>query len=335
VKGTARRLKQRLRRVGLSDSIIDAAWPEWWSQAADASVSAQAELRFSLARKLGLDPHSLLDDDAEPRFIWRDEAQFKHFSGKNQLERAAITSFGTAVGRYLIEASSVTIPLPNWDSMSLRNAILRERPYVALVDILSACWALGVPVVHLRIFPRARKRMSAMAVRVGGRAAIMLGKDSMYPPHIAFYLAHELAHIALGHLDQEPVIVDFDTTVLATSSDDPEEIGADRFALELLTGMSQPKVLPKFTKYNARELARVALEAAPELSIEPGTLALCFGYSTGDWPTANAAIRRIYPRPRPVWAEVNKIAASQLALELVPDDSMAYLKSILGDVWKA
>jgi Zn-dependent peptidase ImmA (M78 family) len=335
VEDTASRLKQRLRKIGLSDPAIEAAWPEWWSDAADASVSAQAELRFSLARKLGLDPHSLLEDNAEPRFIWRDEARFKHLSGEGQLERAAITSFGMALGRYLIDATSASPSPASWDSMSLRNAILREQPYVRLLDILSVCWSLGIPVIHLRIFPCARKRMSAMAVRVGGRTAIMLGKDSMYPPHIAFYLAHELAHIALGHLAREPVVVDFDSPDLATSSDDPEEIGADRFALELLTGVPQPKVLPQSQGYSARELARVAMEAAPQLSIEPGTLALCFGYSTGDWATANAAIQRIYSGPRPVWAEVNRVAASQLAFDLIPDDSRAYLKAILGDVWSA
>jgi len=335
VEDTASRLKQRMRSIGLSDSVIEAAWPEWWSDAADASASARAELRFSLSRKLGLDPHSLLDDKEEPRFIWRDEARFKHLSDEGQLERAAITSFGTALGRYLIEATSVSPEPLRWDSMSLRKAILREQRYVRLLDILSACWSMGIPVIHLRIFPCERKRMSAMAVRVGGRTAIMLGRDSMYPPHIAFYLAHELAHIALGHLSHEPVVVDFDTTGLATSSDDPEEMEADRFALELLTGASQPKVLPRFQGYSARELARVALDAAPQLSIEPGTLALCFGYSTGDWATANAAIQRIYSEPRPVWAEVNRVAAGQLTLDLIPDDSRHYLKAILGDVWSA
>ena len=174
-----------------------------------------------------------------------------------------------------------------------------------------------------------------MSVRVGEQNAILIGKDSMYPPHVAFYLAHELAHISLGHLSQEPVIVDFDSAELASRDDDPEEFAADRFALELLTGTSDPMVLPKSKRYSARELARVALEASSQVGIEPGTLALCFAYSTGDWATANAAMKRIYSRPLPVWAEINKVAMHQLALDLIPDDARDYLTAVLGGIGPA
>jgi hypothetical protein len=330
LKESADQLKKRLKKVGLSDPAIDAAWPTWWSDAADASTSAQTELRFSLARKLGLDPHSLLEDDEEPRFTWRDEARFKHLSGEGQLERSAITSFGSALARYLVDATIPVATATNWNPTSLRGAILQSNPYVKLVDLLSASWAFGIPVIHLRVFPCARKRMSAMAVRVGQRNAIMLGKDSMYPPHLAFYLAHELAHIALGHLSREPVLVDFDSAALLDPNNDPEEASADQFALELLTGVPKPIVLPKSEGYSARELARVALDAAAELAIEPGTLALCFGYSTGDWATANAAMPRIYSGPHAVWIEVNNIARNQLSFDLIPTDARAYLEAVLG-----
>src|SRR5262245_58890952 len=78
----ANSLKWSLQKLGFSDTAIDAAWPEWWSVDADASASANAELRFSLARKLGLDPRSLIEND-EPRFVWR-EAKYKHLTGENE-----------------------------------------------------------------------------------------------------------------------------------------------------------------------------------------------------------------------------------------------------------
>jgi hypothetical protein len=334
LKDSASRLKRRLRKVGLSDPAIDAAWPTWWSDAADASASAQTELRFSLARKLGLDPHSLLEDDEEPRFIWRDEARFKHLSGERQLELSAITSFGTALARYLITATTYSPHAVGWTSTGLRSAILRNQPYVRLGDLLAVSWAFGIPAIHLRVFPCDRKRMSAMSVRFGDRNAIMLAKDSEYPAQIAFYLAHEFAHIALGHLSQEPIVVDLDHPDLGSPEGDPEEIAADRFALELLTGLPEPKVLPK-SEYSAQELARVAQGESSRLRIEAGTLALCFGYSTRDWATANAALRRIYSSRQPVWADVNKLALNQLALDLIPDDARAYLEAVLGVVGPA
>jgi hypothetical protein len=329
---SASQLRKRLKDVGLSDAAINAAWPDWWSDTASDSASAQTELRFSIARKLGLDPHSLLEDNQEPRFIWRDEARFKHLSNEGKLEVSAITSFGTALGRLLAASIPVAVPLPKLSALELRNVILREQSYVRLVDLLSVCWTIGIPVVHLRVFPTLRKRMAAMSVKSDGRYVILIGKDSMYPPQIAFYLAHELGHITLGHLSKDSAIIDLESKELSARGDDPDEVSADRFALELLTGLSEPKVLSKSKSYNANQLAHAVLNASTVLRIEPGTLALCFGYSTGRWMKANAAIKRVYSSPIPVWSEINKVAADHLDLNLIPDDARSYVRAALGEV---
>ena len=121
---------------------------------------------------------------------------------------------------------------------------LGSQPYVRLVDLLSLSWSAGIPVAHLRIFPAVRKRMAAMAVAVGERHAVLLAKDSMYPPHIAFYFGHELGHIALGHIRNDAAIVDMEADVLSTNSRRDEEAEADRFALELLTGRADLQLVP-------------------------------------------------------------------------------------------
>jgi hypothetical protein len=291
-------------------------------------------LRYSIARKLGLDPHSLLEDESAPRFVWKDVARFKHLSGESDLEKWAITSFGTALGTILLAGTRVTTVIENIRASELRTAVLRSQPFVRLIDLLSICWSVGIPTIHLRIFPWRRKRMAAMSVHVGGRNAILLGKDSLYPAQIAFYLAHELAHISLGHLSEEGVIVDLESVRnpnLPASSPDPEEAAADAFALEVLTGDPKPVVLPTIAGGGARSLAKAALGAAPDLNIEPGTLALCFGFSTGDWATAIASLRYIYSSPKPVWQEVNNIALSQLALPELPEDTLFYLRHVLGE----
>lgn len=322
-------LKRRLQDVGLSGPAINAAWPRWWSEAAEASSSARAELRFSLARKLGLDPSSLLDENTQPRFVWRDEARFKHRTNEGELELAAITSFGKALSSILISASSSTEGLVLPDAATLRQAVLASQPYVRLVDLLSICWAFSIPVVHLRVFPCTRKRMAAMTVHAALGNAILLAKDSGYPAPLAFYLAHELAHIALGHLQVGDSIVDLDANQLSPP-DDPEEYAADTYALELLTGQPRPVVLPHANRYIARQLADNAVAASHNLRIEPGTLALCFGYSTGDWRTANAAMRSIYAAPKPAWAEINGLARKELHTSTITEDSRLYLESILG-----
>jgi hypothetical protein len=328
---SAKHLRQRLKNIGLSDPAIEAAWPAWWSDDAESSSSARTELRFSIARKLGLDPHSLLDE-GEPKFVWRGAARFKHLLGESETEQFAITSFGTALASTLITGTEHWIPVAERTPAELRGAILHSQPSVRLLDLLSTAWSVGIPVVHLRVFPRSRKRMSAMAVRVGERYAILLAKDAEYPALVAFYVAHELGHIALGHLRQERAIIDLDFPALAATPTDPEEVAADRFALALLTGTATPTVLPLDGEAGARSLAQAALDASKELQIEPGTLALCFGYSTGKWAIANAAMQYIYAAPKPVWREVNRIALAQLSLERISDDVQAYLLAVLGDL---
>jgi hypothetical protein len=45
---------------GFSDSEINAAWPNWWSDEAEASTSCRAELCFHVARQLKIDPRFLI-----------------------------------------------------------------------------------------------------------------------------------------------------------------------------------------------------------------------------------------------------------------------------------
>ena len=329
----ASRFRRRLKLMGLSDSVINAAWPDWWSDDADASPSARAELRYSISRKLGLDPRSLLDDDEAPQFVWKDTAHFKHLSGETDIQKWMLTSFGTALGAMLLSATGASASLEGRSAGELRAALLSHQPYVRLVDLLSLCWSGGIPTIHLRVFPWHQKRMTAMTARVGSRSAILLGKDSLYPAQIAFYLAHELAHISLHHLASDGVIVDLeqDLPIDPPYYPDPEEVEADTFALELLTGNPRPVVLPAFSGGGARSLAETALRVAEDLQIEPGTLALCFGYSTDNWAIAIRALSYIYTSPKPVWHEVNSIAMHQLSFLSLPDDTASYLKNVIGE----
>jgi len=308
-------------------------WPRWWSEEAETSPSARAELRFGVARRLGLDPRSLLEDADAPRFLWTEEARFKHAADEGELERAGITSFGRALAAVLINATP-TPPRSVTGSTAggLREAILNAgRPFVDLGDLLSLCWATGVPVVYLRVFPWPRKRMAAMTVRVGERWAILLAQDSQYPAPVAFYLAHELGHIALGHLAAEQVIVDLETEGTLEEAGDEEEHAADAFALELLTGRPRPEVLPSSAsaKPSGRGLAEAALAEAAALRIEPGTLALTFGYSTRDWKTAYASLKTIYSDARQAWSEVNGIAMTQIRAEDLSQETAQFLQAVL------
>ena len=172
--------------------------------------------------------------------------------------------------------------------------------------------------------------MVAMTVFVADRPVILLAKDSKFPGQLAFYLGHELGHIALGHVPTGAVLVDMDQDMAARDADDGEERAADAFALEVLTGEASPTVVSGTGHASGSELARVAIDAASDLQIEAGTLALCFGYSTGRWGTAMRAMNRIYPSAQPLWPGVNQLAMRQLEIDRLPTDSRDYLLAALG-----
>ena len=155
-------LRRELRRAGLSEQVISAAWPSWWSEDLADDLSGRYELRFALARRLGLSPRELLGERV--RFVWNDEARFKHLSVQDETHRAALASFGVTVGRALLRATPAAGSLDGVDASGLRAALLGDRTLVDLPGLLYACWAIGIPVVHLRVFPLDTKSMHAMVV---------------------------------------------------------------------------------------------------------------------------------------------------------------------------
>ncbi len=323
-------VRRVLRNAGYSDPVITAAWPRWWVDDAQSSASAVTELQFALSRNLGFDPRSFFDEDSSPRFVWCDEARFKHLATADPKAQASLTSFGMSIAGLLVAACPPATPIAGMTAASLRQSVLANQPFVRLVDLLSLCWTLGHPVIHLRLFPMCAKRMAAMTVRMGNSSAILLGKDAQYPAWIAFYVAHEIGHIALGHLSDGSAIIDMDRVDDPDVAPDEEEYAADRFALELLTGNPDPTILPSSSNFSSRELARSALAAAKELSVEPGTLALCIGHATGDWARASAALPHIYDRPRAVWSEVNRLAVRELRLNVLTEESRAFFMAVIN-----
>ncbi|CAD7719740.1 hypothetical protein LMG31886_00490 [Xanthomonas hydrangeae] len=323
--------KRLIRQAGLAPSIVDAAWPEWWSEQADTSDSAKTELRFSIARKLGLDPRTLLDDQA-PRWIWEDAARFKSFRGDVQGHQPAISSFGMALGRILLGATEhADVELPGqMDAAQLRTLMLQNRRIVGLLELVQLAWGLGIPVIHLRAYPLSAKLMSAMSICLNSRFVIFLAKDSQYPAPSAFHLAHELGHIFLRHLAPGQSIVDLGGLGDPDDDADDEEQQADAFAMELLTGDPRLRLHVEGEGRSARQLAEQARLIQREHRIEAGIVALSYGFQTKNWPTAIASLAQIYEHPFPVWKAVNRIAERNIQWSELDDESESYLRAVMG-----
>jgi hypothetical protein len=322
------RLRRELRRAGIANAAIDAVWPQWWSDEAAGSLSATAELTYTVARRLGLSPRSLFDGTTE--FMWRDETKFKNLAAQTGQEAAALASFGIAVGQCAIEATGeVSGAIDQLSARALRDAILARQPVVDYLGLLAYCWSVGIPVLQLRVFPLRNKRMHAMTARAGGRYAVLLGKEATYLAPTTYALAHEIGHVVLGHLESDNALLEMADPVKEHEGD-TEEIEADRFALALLTGSEEPAVGTNTAEYAARDLAREALAEAPRYGIEPGVLVLCLAHATGAWDKAYAALRWIPPGRVNVGDNVNEIAATQLRWDALSFDNQDYLMGVMG-----
>ena len=321
-----RQLRRELREAGIANAAINAVWPEWWSAEAKDSLSATTELTYTVARRLGLSPRALFD--GSPQFLWHDGTKFKNLGTTTDREQAILASFGTAVGRCALNATSLGVSAIS-DAESIRDAILRQARFVDLPQLLTFCWQTGIPVIQLRVFPLQRKRMQAMTVKVNERYAILLGYESEYYARMAYILAHEIGHILLGHLDYSDSLLDMDDPLTADNLDD-EEVDADRAAFILLTGNDNPEVLADALSYSASQLAQAAKAAADREQIEPGILALCLGHATGNWRQTIGSLKIIDPGAQPVGDQINELAANQFDWQALSLANRDYLAQVIG-----
>lgn len=330
VTNTRRDLTREMRKAGFSQAAIDAAWPSWWTDEAEASPSSRAELRFALSRRLGLSPKPLLGERVE--YFWDDTARFKHLRAQSERERSTIASFGIALGQELIEAT--TEPRgSNWRdvrALELRKVLLRNNEFVDLRALVTTCWAVGIPVIHLSVVPLASKSMHAMAVQNRGRFAILLAHKVHFPAQAAFTVAHELGHILLNHLGDAKALVDLEDPA-ETHDEDQQEREADDFALNLLTGTTNPIIEADRDNFNAPTLSDAAKRASRQYQIEPGTIALSLAYRDGSWARTMSALKFIYGGNIPVSRDINELARRMLNWQALSDDAADYLERIMAD----
>ena len=313
------RIIERLVDAGFSQDFVRASLPDWWDPD-DTSSSAKTLVSLLLAKRLSLDPETLLDDGVPVGFLHTGNPKFKHMRLAPGARRDVLVAFAQGVSRIVLgELQDVPARLAPKDPAEIRNAILKSgSQFVSFGDVLVACWSLGIPVLHLRLFPARTKGVTAIAVRLGQRHAILVARESGSEAQYMFHVAHELGHIALGHLADASAIVDADPNDSDNDPDelidDEEEEQADRYAQGLLTGIENFSVdrAGLSAQGNARELARKAVEVGTAMQIDPGHIVMSFGYTTGDWAMAMAASGLLKSQAEMPGTLVNRVLWDQL-----------------------
>lgn len=326
-------LIDRLEVAGFARDFVRTCLPQWWDDQAEESDSSWLQLQLDLSQRFSLDPFSVLDESAPLRLSDVGRPKFKHLA-LSEAQQGAANGFGSGLARLLLGATPLSVhELPS-SALELRALLIDSAAnrWIGFGELLSLCYAFGIPVAHLTAFPAGIKGMAAMTTSVGSRGAIFTARKPVHPAQVAFFLAHELGHIALGHVRDGRSIVEALTLDPGESDDgvpdDDEEIAADRFAFELLTGRPELRVTGPSDKGNARELHQSAVATGDQLQIDPGLIILCYGRESGRWPLAMTALKQLPDFGSAVSTQINRGLRAQLDVEMLTFEDRAYLDAV-------
>jgi len=230
-------LYRRLRAVGLTKPYVrNMILPDWWEDQVAENPAGYAEGLTLLSRHLGLDIATLRDPARPVAFRNFGVCKFKKSQNATEDDLALARAMATRAAQLVNAAVTEPALPPPPSAAQIRREILGQgESWISLNNLTDYCWSLGIPVIHLSSFPDA-KRPDGLSVRVGGRPVIVLCKKDTYTAWMLFILAHELGHIALGHIEEDGVLVD---ESMKHNVQDQEEAAANAFAIELLTGNAE------------------------------------------------------------------------------------------------
>jgi hypothetical protein len=278
-----------LKGMGLSVATIKSVLPSWWDDSFANDPLGLTELKILLARRLSIDPATIFADDGKVEFL---PVIRRYKGGRPDLVKALQSS--TLIANALCRTALASVPpraeLASFeDPVQLRKSILQSRAkYVGLPELLEFCWSAGIPVLHI-CFPTGQKKFDALAISEGGRHAIALCRNERSPAWLAFHLAHEIGHIALGHLNAEGMIIDekIEDDALTMA----QEAEANAYAITLLgsTGIEPP--ILNFKKRLAQ--VKSFLELASTHQVLPGHLVLKAGSRDANFNCARTLLNEI------------------------------------------
>jgi len=325
-----------LSAAGFPKSFVSRLLPEWWDNALFKTSTGAIEFASILKQRLGLDVRFADSGELEV-LVPNRPARYKKRAATHESELHVCASLGMALGklaRFCMERPSA--PLPK-DPLELAKQIRArtDAPAVTFSALLEFCWGMGVPVLFLKKLPRGSKRITGMALQIEGNPVIVLGYQSNQNARQLFVLAHELAHICLGHVGETGVLLDEQMEAITDAIEreagrpaDAEERQADQFALRLLRNGHVHLPLAG-GGVSAAELANLAVAKGLELGIDPGHIILSYAREHDDWMLANMALA-YFPDQANATDKIKQQFLTHCDVGRLSDDNQAYFLSMQG-----
>ncbi|RIZ67746.1 MAG: ImmA/IrrE family metallo-endopeptidase [Methylococcales bacterium] len=322
-----KRLYSKLKTVGYNTKYINSLLPDWWDDEIAETPAGLQQASLILGQTFGVRAETLWADSAEAELNLPQGIRFKHRENVIVDDLSVACAIARSLARVVLKVFP-TKPRPDFypDASELRRLLLVDKKWITFQDLLAHCLDMGIPVIHLQHLPKKVKKMEGLAFEQNGHPVIVLTQNHPYG-YALFDLAHELGHITLGHVTAEQAMVD---KKIDSEADDEIESAANRFAMELLTGDPECKIVPRGRNLNGDELATAAILYAEKNHIDPLHIVLNYGHSKKHWGVAHAAIKKIC-KDTPTTDQESLRAAllNLLALDELNEDDYTLLQTHL------
>ncbi|EPO1079370.1 ImmA/IrrE family metallo-endopeptidase [Citrobacter sedlakii] len=270
--------------------------PDWWDDSLNQSPSISQQVILGLAKFANLDLNTVINPTAQLRFN-ESVRRYKHAANKpvQELQAATAVVDGMAkIAAAVVKNDYQELPT----AREIRHSILSSgKPWVDYLSLLEFSWSMGIPVLYMPEIP-AQKKMDAVAIKVSDRPVIALTKRHKHASALLFSLAHELGHIACGHLDHNALLID--EKINEDDVENPLEREANNYAIELLNGRPDAGFYSNY-RVSADVLADGAMRIARQNQVDPGHVALNYAKTMGRnggnyYPVCFSALNILYPQ---------------------------------------
>jgi IrrE N-terminal-like domain len=301
-----------LKNYGIDKKFVrDIILPDWWNDEIANSKVGYLQTAALITKNLGVNLSDFLGVPEELKLKENLTIKFKSSKNTNFSRELWPQSLALRISEMIKETFPDKFEIPFNTAADFRAAIIKKYNTITLKNLLEYLWEIGVPVLHVSVFPQNLKRMDGMVINHQGRPIIILSNNRKHDAWLLFILAHELGHIIKGHLSSSNnIIYDAD---LENIEEDNEEKEANGFALELITGTISPDFIPE-KDYSPYQLLNLARTFGNELKIDPGILILNYAYIHNKFALAEQALKILNPK-----ANAISVVLSELKTNLIID----------------
>lgn len=328
---------EALSAAGFPKTYVQRLLPDWWDNALFKTSTGAVEFASIVKQRLGVDVK--FDQEGELRVLaFNKPARFKRRANTQEVELQVSATLGIALAKLALHCTARPYAKLPCDPQPLGKHIRDTTGKVAISfqSLVEFCWSVGVPVLFLKNVPKTAKRVTGMAVRIDARPVVVLGFQSQQSARQLFVLAHELAHICLGHVSDTGVLIDEGLLAITDAIDgapmekqDQQEKQADRFALQLLRNGASASLRDGSRFTSASELAGAAALEGAARGIDPGHLVLSYAREHEDWLIGNQA-QGYFPDSDTAITTLRQNFISHTDLDRLTDGNRDYLLDVQG-----